>query len=104
MGGITIKATGIKHKLFGGYQWRRYKTDKIASAKNIKKKGVGKPVYQYSLDGEYIRSFNSASEASNFFHRRNSASINDACSGRLKQCYGYQWRKFKAKKIEPFVK
>ena len=61
------------------------------------------PVYQYSLSGDYISEFSSATEAANLFNIEVSA-VCAAVNGRSKTCKGFQWRKEKVDKIESLIK
>lgn len=55
---------------------------------------IGKPVDQYSLDGDYIQTFVSTAQASRYFGDYNTRgiTIQECCKGKNKQSYGYQWR------------
>ena len=108
-------AVGVKHivpsgngkrKMFGGYQWRKYKTDNIGSVRNqkqIRKKGKktiddkhkkvtckGRKVVQFTLDGDYVRTFNSIRQAATETGG-NCGAIGHACSGKNRHSGGYQW-------------
>lgn len=50
-----------------------------------------KPIEQYSLDGEYIQTFESATKASEFFNCHKS-SILGAVSGKQKSSCGFKWK------------
>ncbi len=52
----------------------------------------GKPVEQYTLEGEYITTYNTTKEASNALGHSSSSSIQRVCRGELKQAYGYKWK------------
>lgn len=54
---------------------------------------VGRPlfVYQYTLDGKYIRSFNSVTEAAKSCGRTSCSKIIRCCKGKQKSSYGYCW-------------
>lgn len=69
---------------------------KIAREKSIDSRL--KKVYQYSLDGSFIESFNSVKEAKRIFK----GDIYNATSGRLKTAAGYQWRYEKFDKIDSY--
>jgi len=82
-----------KIKTAGKYIWK-YKDDKnIDFTFNINPK-LGKQVEQYSLNGEFINSFVSASEAEKTF--RNDLKIKDnisaCCRKQQKTAYGYVWK------------
>lgn len=94
-----IKFDG-KQKLYGGFQWRKFKVDKIEPTKAPPKKEPKPPkppkpkarkVSQFSLDGEYIATFESVSEAAkamNTIPQR----IYAICDRFDKTYNGYQWR------------
>lgn len=48
-----------------------------------------KPVKQYSLDGEFLREFQSLAEAES--HGFNHSKISLCCNGKRRSAYGYQW-------------
>lgn len=51
-----------------------------------------KPINRYTLDGEYIDSFNSAMDAHRILGFASSRSISEALLGNYAQAYGFQWR------------
>ena len=73
----------------------------LLDEKKVKNKGsvtfesgkVGRPifVYQYTLDGEYIKSFNSAMDAAKEFGKETCSKIISCCKGKMKSAYGYCW-------------
>lgn len=75
-------------KSAGGFMWSYEKVDKLET---YKKKSRSKPVYQYSLDGKFIRKFDTVTEASKFIGC-NSSKINSCCNLKIKTSGGYQWR------------
>ena len=101
IGGIKIKVTQVKYKLYGGYQWRRFKADKIDSVKDIKiQTRQPKEVHQYGIDGKYIQSFRGSKDAAQYLHC-SERSIRKVCDGDLLQTHGFQWRYEKLDKINP---
>lgn len=61
-------------------------------AYNERKNYQKKKISQYYLKGNFIRSYNSAKEASLFINKEQGASsITKACRGKLKTAYGYKW-------------
>lgn len=56
-----------------------------------------KPVYQYSLDGDFIREFPSLRAAQEYIGK--GKRIKFTPNMRMKSFYGYQWRKYKADNI-----
>ena len=75
-------------KSAGGYMWSYEKVNKLAS---YKRKSKSKPVYQYSLDGNFIRKYNTVIEASKDINC-NPSKINSCCNLTCKTSGGYQWR------------
>lgn len=61
------------------------------------------PIYQYTIAGDYIAEFSSATEVAKLFSIEVSA-VCAAVNGRSKTCKGFQWRKEKFEKIESLVK
>ena len=51
-----------------------------------------KRVMQFSLDGEYIRTFDSMGDALRFVNGKSIGNISSCCSGKKKNAYGYLWR------------
>lgn len=51
---------------------------------------VRRPVNQLNLDGSYVRTHNSVTEAAAFINRHH-IGISDTCSGKQATCGGYKW-------------
>ena len=91
--GITYgfdRAIAPPYHLLKGYQWRKYKTDKIDSFKPWKHPNI-KEVCQYDLDGNYIRSYSSISEASKETNTPNGM-ISCVAQGKRKMANGFIWK------------
>jgi len=54
---------------------------------------VKRPVLQYSIDGEFIREWDSAKDAGIALGGAGNAAIINCCSGRIKTAYGYVWKR-----------
>lgn len=71
------------------------KTDKSTHKSDAYRNKMSKlktnKVAQFTLDGEYIKTFNSAVEICELFGYTRSV-ILSACNGSKRQAYGYQWR------------
>ena len=65
---------------------------------NLKNTGLAKRVYQYDLQGNYIRSWKSISEASKCLKIK--SNISDCCNGKLISVGGYVWSYEKMEKIQ----
>lgn len=90
----------IKRKLFGGYQWRKFKTDKIEPSYIGAHGGPDKKqVHQYSIDGEYIQSFRSSNEAADFLCVKSAKMIRKACLGEARTAFGYRWTYEKVERL-----
>lgn len=53
---------------------------------------LSKPVFQYDLDGNFIKKWDSATLASNCFGKSSPAAITECCRGIRKSIYGFKWR------------
>ena len=82
----------------GGYQWRYHGED--APEKLIYKvteqhiwSSNKRKVSQFTKNGEYINTFDSAHEAvRNLEGKKNSGHISECCAGKRKSAYGYIWK------------
>lgn len=85
-------------------QWKYYYKEKIDGVLtkgekiSFKKK---KPIYQYSLDGYFIRKFDSATDAEK--EGFGISNVRACCNGRMMSSYGYQWRDYYKQNIEPIT-
>ena len=82
------KAISGKRKSAGGFQWNKQKFSKISP---LLKTSLPKIVYQYDLKNNFIKSFNSVSEASEIIHGDASAIRRAARQGLSRSAYGYRW-------------
>ena len=84
-----------RSKYCGDWQWKYYNGDD-SNIEPIKRKE--KSVYQFDLQGNLLKCWKSASEASKQFKNPDSAktAIGNVCNGRANQAYGYYWS-FKTK-------
>lgn len=78
-----------KNQSAHGFMWKYYNGDNsnIEPYKDTNKR----PVEQYSITGEYIKAFESASEAARTV-RSTSGNIVKCCKGELNNICGYQWK------------
>lgn len=84
-----------KDRSYKGYFFR-YKGDNSVQRKIIKTSGKdtkGKKVAQYSLDGKFIKEWNSISSASKGIggNKVTANHIGMCCNGRIKTAHGYKW-------------
>jgi HNH endonuclease len=78
----------MKRGTAGGYEWRlKYEEDQVSATH-----ANGKPVRQYSLAGEYLRTFTSAAEAGLSLPDGSASSIRQCCAGKHNTACGYIWR------------
>ena len=77
-----------KRKSIGGYMWSY---DKVSKLESYRRKSKSKPVYQYSLDGDFIRKYYTVTEASKIANC-NASKITSCCNLTVKTVGGYQWR------------
>jgi hypothetical protein len=53
---------------------------------------LGKAVSKYTLDGEFIKTFNTLREASKSVNKKNLSDISNVCNGKGKTAYDYKWK------------
>lgn len=89
--GLTAIGAAINgiSKYCGDYQWREYTDENDIEAITTKEKSV----YQFDLQGNLIKSWRSASEASLTFPNSHAAraAIHNVCIKITRQAYGYYW-------------
>jgi hypothetical protein len=49
------------------------------------------PVNQLTMEGVFVKRFETAKDASEYFGRPNSSNIGLCCRGRIRYCYGFKW-------------
>lgn len=59
-------------------------------------------VYQYSLDGNFIKAFDSSKSASEYLNC-DSTGINKCCKGDFNSFVGYMWSYKKKRKLKPYI-
>lgn len=88
---LGIDSSGIskvcrgKRNMCGGYGWQYKNGQRETDFK------TGKAVIQLTLEGDFIREFNSIQEACRFFNKRE-LHIGDVCNGKRSSCMGYKWK------------
>ena len=53
---------------------------------------VKKPVLQFSKSGDFIKEWNGACDAEEFYNKRDKNNINRCCRGDIKSAYGFIWK------------
>lgn len=95
IGNIT-RCCSHKTRSAYGYLWKYENDDTPVSdlVASFKKTGKGtvKRVLQYSLNGDFIRSFDSCREAARAINAPYHVGINACCLGKQKTAYGYKWK------------
>lgn len=51
-----------------------------------------KKINQYSLDNEFIQTWDCAADIARYLNKTNGSNIIACCKGKKKSCYGYIWR------------
>ena len=112
----TLNRNGSQSYTAGGFQWR-FSDDCEDIGKYIPKKPskkIGKDnhnaikINQYDINGKYIKTWDSISEAAKHY-KINSSTISGALNReRQKNAKGFQWRRYEeysnCKNIEPFIR
>lgn len=95
---LGIKCAGLNSECFFdvakqnfGYQWR-FK-DSTIEVNNLSShcKMFSKRVVKTSLTGEYIRTYQTLTEAYKDLNKIDNGTISQVCKGRQKSAYGYKW-------------
>lgn len=94
------------YKSYGGYQWRFLDEAQSLGMKLPKHRVTNKcvPVYQYDVEGNYIRSYHSIGEAASQFGIKGTGGIRGTCEGRSRLCRGYRWSYDKVDRLPPIRK
>lgn len=82
------KRTGEKAYWFG--KKHSEETRKKISQSKIEKNNLGKTVYQFTLDGQFIREWKSTMAVKRELGFT-SSSISECCKGKLKTSHGFKW-------------
>ena len=81
-------------KSSGGYQWRYYDEKDLSGISPIKKERGGsklKPINQYTMQGKYIKTFESITAAAKEIKCERS-NIRAAAQGKQQSSHGYKWK------------
>lgn len=92
-----------KTKTALGYQWK-YKNDSLKNIENLlNAKKIIKPIYVYTIDGEYIGTFKNRSDARKSLGIKKPISLTDCLNGDItnNKAYGYRWSLFYYEKLPP---
>jgi len=82
--------TGEKHPMYGKIHANKSK-QKMSESKTGKKNHASKRVYQYTLDGKYINSFDSSGEAARALGKSDGSFISMCARGKRKSANGFKW-------------
>lgn len=84
-----------------GYLWSRKRSDCIEPFHKACKQN--KQTHQYTIDGKYIKSYESAKEASEI-NGISKSHLCSVCKGRLRSTGGYRWSYIKVDQLPPMPK
>lgn len=88
----------VKKKISEGLKKYFEKNDDTKPNLNIEKhresmgKAIGKPISQYDVDGTFIKTYKTASEAARELGKPTAGGIRFAISGKYKTAYGFVWK------------
>lgn len=89
--GCIVGVLCNKHLTAGGYQWKRYRAEKIEKRKSTRPTGKIR-VYQYTADGQFVAEYKSFAEAGRAVGKEETTMIRRVCKGKAMIAHGYQWR------------
>ena len=100
IGGKTIMMNNrYPDRPIHGYIWKRHKYDHL----NVDYKSKEKQVHQYSLDGVYIATYSSLTNAAKAVRGRKTGTfIGAVCRGERDIAYGYRWSFKRVDILPPF--
>lgn len=62
------------------------------SEKEIFRRGIGRPVIQYDLNGSFINRYDSIMDAANNLGKQNISTIRNCCNKQIKSAYNFLWK------------
>ena len=65
--------------------------EKMSKSASIPKPHIRKKILQYDLEGNFIKEWESLTQASSSFNRT-TGSISECCHGKRKKAHGYIWK------------
>lgn len=87
-----------KRKSAGGYRWSYSKQDNLEP---YLKNTQSKPVHQYNLTGDFIKSYESVMDVVKEFNICHGGHISNCCNGTRETAYGFMWSYQLCDKIQP---
>ena len=87
---ISIELSAEKKSLVKGFYWSREPT--LGETVKFENHGQPKKVYQYDLNGKFIKSYASQAEAARALGLSRGTHIGECCRGKTKSCAGFIWR------------
>ena len=81
-----------EHSQAYGYVWKYKKGNKIPKKINVKlpETGVGKPILQYNLNGDFLREWKSIADAKRWFYKKYGKELHFSLKRQSAGCY--MWR------------
>ena len=62
------------------------------SEKEIFRRGIGRAVIQYDLNGKFINKYNSIMDAANSLGKQNISTIRNCCAKQIRSAYNFLWK------------
>lgn len=98
--GIICMVCSGERNTVGGYRWQYYDETVTEFAPLPDCKLPKRKVYQYSLNGDYIRSFDSMCDAARSVGKESISGIRNVCMKEKGRAYGYKWRFYKSDSLQ----
>jgi hypothetical protein len=98
--GITATCRG-KLKTSAGFQWRYHRSGEVKKNIGCPKNKFGKKLFQYDLEGNFIKEWKSTVEAAGKLNIK-IGGIYNVCGGRRKSYAGFIWSRIRSDKIKAY--
>ena len=93
---ISLAKTGFKYSQRQIDNMKKGRQNIIYNAtsdiKNAISMANSKPIFQYDLEGNFIKEWSSIIEAAKYLNKKEGTSISHCLRGKSKKAYGYKWK------------
>lgn len=99
---LGIGTTSVYNNLIVYKNYSKHEAKKRGGQLAAKNNNIDTKIYQYDLNGNFIKEWNSCKEVTNQLGYN--AALLGKCKNEIRQsAYNYQWKSYKKDKIEPYI-